>query len=171
MGRPVADILSDLDAITPPANPLRGWQPFAALVAELERVGGLPAVTPRLLAYFERHPTARVVSWLWDAVHAIERHPGRYEAAVLASLGRRPSDFAARLTGRAARLGRPAAVRQRAAEVLVAALTRSDNPPQVAAVLRQALDAATDQDAEPCAAADPAAGGGSGVGVGERPGR
>src|SRR5947209_7919935 len=100
MARAVAEILADIDAFPPPADILRGWRPFAELVAELEAAGGLPGAIPDLLRYFERHPTARTTAWLWDVAHALERMPGRYEAAVLDSVRRCPSDLAVRLAGR-----------------------------------------------------------------------
>jgi hypothetical protein len=128
VARSIADILADLDRFPPPDDALRGWQPFAELVAELGRAGGLPDAAPRVFGYFERHPTVRVRSWLWDVVHALEWHPGKYEAAAVESLGRRPSDFAARVLGRAA---------------------RPDTPPELAPVLRQGLELATAPDAEP----------------------
>jgi hypothetical protein len=100
MARAVADILADIAAFAPPADIMRGWRPFAELVAELKDAGGLPAAIPALLGYFERHPTVRTISWLWEVAHTLERMPGEYETAVLQSLRRCPSDFAVRLAGR-----------------------------------------------------------------------
>jgi hypothetical protein len=100
MTRPVAEILADIYRFPPPTDILRGWQPFAELVQELRTVGGLPGAIPDLLRYFEEHPTARLIGWLWEVAHALERLPGQYEAAVLESVRRRPSDFAVRLAGR-----------------------------------------------------------------------
>jgi hypothetical protein len=59
MERAIADILADIDTFPPPSDPMRGWRPFAELVADLEKAGGLPGAVPDLLRYFERHPTAR----------------------------------------------------------------------------------------------------------------
>jgi hypothetical protein len=61
MPRAVAEILADIHAFPPPAGILRGWRPFAELVAELQAAGGMPAAIPELLRYFERHPTARLI--------------------------------------------------------------------------------------------------------------
>lgn len=145
MGRSVPEILAAIDAFPPPPDILRGWRPFADLVAELEEAGGLPAAVPHLLGYFERHPTARLVSWLWDVAHALEhRHAGQFEAAVLESVRRRPSDFAVRLAGRIAGRGRPEVGGVRVVDVLETALGRSDNPPELVPVLQMAVALARD---------------------------
>lgn len=155
MGRAISDILADIDAFPPPTNPMREWGPFTALVAELEAAGGLPAAVPRLLRYFERHPTARLISSLWEVAHALEhRHTGQFEVAVLESVRRQPSDFAVRLLARVACHGWPEMGGVRVAEVLEAALARADNPPELAPVLRMAVAYTRPPDAEPVAVPD-----------------
>jgi hypothetical protein len=128
MARAVANILADIAAFAPPTDVMRGWRPLAELVGELKATGGLPAAAPDLLAYFERHPTARTISWLWDVAHALEWMPGEYEAAVLESIRRCPSDFAVRLAGRFAARGRAEIGGVRVADVLEAAARREDVP-------------------------------------------
>jgi hypothetical protein len=128
MTRAVADILADIAAFEPPTDIMRGWRPLAELIAELKDAGGLPAAAPELLAYFERHPTARMISWLWNVAHALEWMPGEYEAAVLESIRRYPSDFAVRLAGRFAARGRAEVGGVRVVDVLEAAARRDDVP-------------------------------------------
>jgi hypothetical protein len=128
MARAVADILADIAAFAPPADVMRGWRPLAELVGELKAAAGLPAAVPDLLAYFERHPTVRTISWLWAVAHALEWMPGQYEAAVLESLRRCPSDFTVRLAGRFAARGRAEIGGVRVADVLEAAARREDVP-------------------------------------------
>jgi hypothetical protein len=118
MGRSIPDILADIDAFPPPTNPMREWGPFASPVTELEAAGGLPGAVSRLLWYFERHPTDRLVSNLWEVAHAMEhRSARRFEAAVLESVRQRPSDFVVRLLARVACHGSPAVNGVRVAEV------------------------------------------------------
>jgi hypothetical protein len=136
MARAVADILADIHAFRPPTDILRGWRPFAELVTELQAAGGLPAAIPDMLRYFERHPTARLIGWLWDVAHALEWMPGQYEEAVLESLRRRPSDFAVRLTGRLAARGKREISGAPVVDVLEGAGRRDDVPEPLRQTIR-----------------------------------
>ncbi len=108
MPRTTPDILADMRSFPPPANPMRDWGGFVDLFAELHAAGGLPSKIPDVLLYFERHPTAMLVANLWVVAHTLEHHfAGQFEAAVLESVLRRPSDFATRLASRIACHGRP----------------------------------------------------------------
>jgi hypothetical protein len=140
MARPVSDILADLLAFPAPANPMRDWGGFVELFAELRETGGLPSAIPDVLGYFERHPTARLISALWTVAHALEhQYTGQFEAAVLESVRRQPSDFAVRLASRIACHGRPEVDGVCVVDVLEGALARVDNAPEVRRVLRMAL--------------------------------
>jgi hypothetical protein len=155
MARAVADVLAEIAAFTPPTDWMRGWKPFAELVAELKAAGGLPAAVPDLLSYFERHPTARTVSWLWDVARALEWMPGEYEAAVLESIHRCPSDFAVRLAGRFAARGRAEVGGVRVADVLEAAARREDVPASLRDLIGWVVRNSCERPAEPATADRP----------------
>jgi hypothetical protein len=149
MSRATADILADIQAFPPPTDILRGWRPLAELVAELEAADGLPDAIPDLLRYFERYPTARLVGWLWDVARAIEARPGQYEAAVLESIRRCPSDFGVRLAGRFAARGKPQIGAVRVVDALEDAARQGDLPEALRETIRWIVQSCCRLDAGP----------------------
>lgn len=90
MPRTAADVCADIRTF----RPIDGdWRPLDQLIAELWATGEFSGHVPELLAVLERFPEDDGVGVFWSIVHGVESIPG-YEAELLRSLCRQPSELA-----------------------------------------------------------------------------
>ncbi len=102
MARKHADIVVDLRAFAPPAD---DWDRLNDLAAELWKSGSPADAIPDLLGVFERFPDAESFGVFWSILHGLESLPG-YEAELVRSVQRRPSEFGVLMVGRLLNAGR-----------------------------------------------------------------
>jgi hypothetical protein len=81
-------------------SPVGGnWRPLDDLLAELWSTGEASRHVPELLAVLERFPEEDGAGVLWSVVHGVESMPG-YEAELVHSVRRRPSELGLTMIGR-----------------------------------------------------------------------
>jgi hypothetical protein len=96
MPRPTEDIAADIDAFQPTSG---NWRGLDALLEELWKDGSPQAAIPEMLRVFERFSDDDGAGVFWSIVHGLEALPG-YEAQLLSSVGRVPSDMGVTMVGR-----------------------------------------------------------------------
>ena len=96
MARPTEDVAADIDAFQPTGG---NWLGLEALLEELWKEGSPQAAIPEMLRVFERFPDDDGAGVFWSIVHGLEALPG-YEAELLTSVRRVPSDMGVTMLGR-----------------------------------------------------------------------
>ena len=96
MARPTMDIAADIDAFQPKGG---NWLGLEALLEELWKEGSPQAAISAMLRVFELFPDTDGAGVFWSIVHGLEVLPG-YEAQLLTSVRRVPSDMGVTMLGR-----------------------------------------------------------------------
>lgn len=138
MPRSTKDIAADIDAIQPTNG---NWLGLEALLEELWRDGSPQAAIPELLRVFERFPDDDGLGVFWSIVHGLEALPG-YQAHLLASVGRAPSDMAVTMLGRLLNAGYHDINGVPIRHILQEVVTRSDAGPSAKETARSFLQGA-----------------------------
>jgi hypothetical protein len=89
MARPASEIIVDLEEFQPADG---NWLRLEHLLAELFQSGAANAGVETLLRIFERFPNEDGAGVFWSIVHGLESLVG-YEAFLVESIRRAPSDF------------------------------------------------------------------------------
>jgi hypothetical protein len=101
--RPIATILQDIEQFQPTAD--GNWLALDAMVQELwaEDEGPVETLVP-LFQLLERFPKDESAGVLWGVLHGIESYP-QYEAQLVHSLQRHPTDLTVTMVRRLANAG------------------------------------------------------------------
>ena len=129
MSRPLADIVGAIGAFQPVGG---DWRPLDDLLSELWNTGEPNLHVPELLAVLERFPEDDGAGVLWSIVHGVESIPG-YEAELLRSLHRQPSELAVEMAGRLLNAGVSQVGVERIIDVLKSVADTVEAPPSVRA--------------------------------------